>query len=236
MKMKYFFITFGNKTYRKSRIRLAKEADKLKIFNFIRAYTPKDFGPDFKKQHGSFIKENKRGFGYFIWKSYLINKTLKIMDDNDILVYVDAGCTLIPKFKPRLLEYFDIINQSEYGMLNFNLGSMEYQYTKSDLADKLGVLHDDSIMNAPQVAGGIQIIRKCPHSIDIVEKWCYYSTENYHNIDNSPSIIPNHPDFKEHRHDQSVISLLVKKFGSEKIKDETYPPGTGPISADRIKK
>ena len=34
----------------------------------------------------------------------------------------------------------------------------------------------------------------------------------YHNIDDTPSIIPNYPNFKEHRHDQSIFSLLTKKY------------------------
>jgi hypothetical protein len=35
--------------------------------------------------------------------------------------------------------------------------------------------------------------------------------EDYHNVDDTPSIIPNCPNFHQHRHDQSLFSLLVKK-------------------------
>ena len=39
---------------------------------------------------------------------------------------------------------------------------------------------------------------------------------NYHFVDDSPSIHPNDPSFREHRHDQSIFSLLIK---SDKYKD-----------------
>ena len=35
---------------------------------------------------------------------------------------------------------------------------------------------------------------------------------NYHVIDDSPSIRKNIPGFKEHRHDQSIFSALTKIF------------------------
>jgi hypothetical protein len=35
---------------------------------------------------------------------------------------------------------------------------------------------------------------------------------DYHLIDDSPSIIKNHYSFKEHRHDQSIFNMLVKKL------------------------
>lgn len=233
---KKVFITFGNKLYRRAKRKLIKQVNKLDVFDRVIGYSPRDFDEEFLIKHGTFIKNNKRGYGYFIWKPYLILRTLETLNNNDLLVYADAGCRVYPKYKDRLFEYFEIVRSSEFGMLNFNLKSNDYMYTKSDLADHLGVLENEEIMSAPQVAGGIQIMRKCIHSLNIMQKWIAVFETDYHLIDDTPSTIPNHPSFRDHRHDQSVLSLLVKKHGSEKIADETYPPGTGIISADRKKK
>ena len=35
----------------------------------------------------------------------------------------------------------------------------------------------------------------------------------YHLLDDSKSVNPNYPGFNEHRHDQSIFSLLTKKHG-----------------------
>ena len=76
-------------------------------------------------------------------------------------------------------------------------------------------------MNSKQFVGGVFVLRKCKHTENILNKYIQY-TSNYHFIDDSPSIIPNDPQFIEHRHDQSVLSLLSKIYGSEIINDETY--------------
>lgn len=45
----------------------------------------------------------------------------------------------------------------------------------------------------------------------MVNEW-YELGCDYHNIDDSPSILKNIDGFIEHRHDQSIFSLLTKKY------------------------
>ena len=57
----------------------------------------------------------------------------------------------------------------------------------------------------------------------------YYEigSQNYHFIDDSPSIYINFSCFVEHRHDQSIFSLLTKKynlFSEYSLNDEGYIP------------
>ena len=51
-------------------------------------------------------------------------------------------------------------------------------------------------------------------------KW-YETIQNYHLVDDSPSATMNDTLFIEHRHDQSIFSLLRKKYGSIILNDET---------------
>jgi len=51
----------------------------------------------------------------------------------------------------------------------------------------------------------------CQETRDFVNEW-YNVGCDYHNIDDSPSIIKNLDSFIEHRHDQSIFSLLTKKY------------------------
>ena len=37
------------------------------------------------------ITKNPRGYGYWLWKSYIIKKTIEKMSDDDILLYLDCG-------------------------------------------------------------------------------------------------------------------------------------------------
>ena len=54
----------------------------------------------FWNQHGDFINKNSKGYGYWIWKSYIIFKYVQEeMNEDDILLYMDAGCTFNKKGK-----------------------------------------------------------------------------------------------------------------------------------------
>jgi hypothetical protein len=77
-------------------------------------------------------------------------------------------------------------------------------------------------LDSGQLVGGIFIIRRCEHTINIVNKW-YEGCCNYHLIDDSPSNITNDESFIENRHDQSIFSIIRKKYGTEMTEtDETY--------------
>ena len=62
-----------------------------------------------------------RGGGYWIWKPYIISKMLEQINENDILVYIDAGChiNITKESKQRFNEYINMINNSKCGLLRF---------------------------------------------------------------------------------------------------------------------
>lgn len=241
---KYIFLTFGNELYYNSLNRIKKEAFEFNIFDKILIYNDinlREDNPDFWIKHKNFIMNNRRGYGYWLWKSYLVLKTLETMDENDILIYCDAGCTLNKYGINRLKEYFEIVKNSEYGILSFELIHLEKTWTKMDLFEYLE-LNNNNILNSNQLMATSFILRKCNNTINLVNEWYKVMTSNYNLIDDSPSLLNNDISFIEHRHDQSVFSLLRKKYGTEIISDETWYPDFNnenikkyPILAKRIK-
>ena len=221
-----WFITFGGPSdhYRQRVAQISEEARNINVFNHIVGYTDKDLvnDTDFWNKHGEFISTHDRGYGHWLWKSYLTQMTLRNLSDNDILVYADAGCTINSQGFPRLLEYFDIVNKSEHANLSFRTVHLEKVWTKMDTFEYYGANNDESIIETQQLVGGIYVIRKCQHTVDMVNKW-YDGCCNYNLIDDSPSSIPNDPSFIENRHDQSIFSVVRKKYGTEMTDfDETY--------------
>jgi hypothetical protein len=219
------FITFGagqGERFRNNIIRICNEAKDFEYFDEICGFTEHDLINDteFWNNNGNFIINNHRGFGYWIWKSHIINKELEKLSDGDILVYTDAGCVINKHGKQRFLEYIDLLNKDEnnYGLLSFRLPFKEYQYTKKLVFDYFNA--DDQLKNSWQYVGGIQIIKKTPHSSFIIKQWSEI-TKN-HMLINDVISIDEDSRFIENRHDQSIYSLLVNKYGSIKIDDETY--------------
>ncbi|MCA9329774.1 FkbM family methyltransferase [Candidatus Saccharibacteria bacterium] len=230
---KCMFTTFGNERFKHSRERIICEAQKTGLFSDTRLFTEKDLG-EFGVKHGPFMRQNKRGYGYYIWKPYVIHQMLNSMADDDILVYCDAGCEIRAEHRERLVDYLRIVESSSYGFLTFRTPHKMFHYTKADLGKAMNI--SDAIWNDNIHVAGILIIRKCRHSFEMVEEWLKWATTDYHYIDDSPSVIANHPQFKEHRHDQSILNIILHKRKTAIVPfNETHVPNNGPLSASRIR-
>ena len=87
------------------------------------------------------------------------------------------------------------------------------------IAEKKQLLH--KVGETRQILGGIFLVRKCKAACSIIQEWCSLSA-NYALIDDRPSISENHETFREHRHDQSLLSILAKIRDATVLEDETY--------------
>jgi hypothetical protein len=219
--MKTIFLTFGgpSEKYHKAVDRICIEAKKLNLFDQINGLNENNLFKDtnFWNNHKDFILKNEKGYGYWIWKSYIVKKQLELMDENDILLYCDAGCEINLNGKNRLLEYFKMIIDDDYGILSFQLNLKEKEFTKMDV---INYFNASDIQDTGMLIATTFIIRKCSHSIDLINKW-YESCCNY-NLLNDNSVIENDSSFKAHRHDQSIFSIIRKKYGTTILPDETY--------------
>lgn len=79
-----------------------------------------------------------------------------------------------------------------------------------DLVLHLDML-SDKYLKTPQLQSGQLIMLVCDKTRNLVNTW-YDIACNYHMIDDTPSIGKNLDCFIEHRHDQSILSLLAKKY------------------------
>jgi hypothetical protein len=192
--------------------RITKQAKDTNMFDEIYGFTENDLKQDkeFWKINSDFIQKNQRGFGYWIWKPYLIQKKLNEMKDGDILTYIDAGCEIKVSEKDLLHKYFHIIETDL--IIATDTGQKEEAWVKADLLYMLN-MYDEKYFTTQRQATVI-MIKKTDETIKLVNEWYSIAIDNnYHNIDDTPSIKANHSSFKEHRHDQSIFSLLTKKYG-----------------------
>lgn len=220
-----WFITFGGpaENYHSAVKRICREASEFEVFDEIVGYTEKDIMSDtsFWGKHQHFIETNTaRGYGCWLWKSYLTKKTLERMNENDILVYADSGCVMNKEGKSRLLEYFEMLNTNhEIGNISFQMDHLDELFTKMDIFDYYNA-NDPTIVKTGQLVGGIFVLRKCRHTIELIDTW-YDGCCQYHLIDDSTSKLPNFPTFHATRNDQSIFSVLRKKYGTISLSDET---------------
>ena len=234
--MKKIFVTFGSGIYEHSVKRLLNEAKSINIFDIVFGFNESILGEDITSLR--LFQTETRGFGYWLWKPYVVLKVLETMNENDILLYADSGCRLNHLYRQRIIEYFNMLDRTNSSNIAFRLRYPERNWTKKDLFDYFNVDVESLIASTGQLMATSFLIKKTPGTIKLVEKW--YETGkllNHHYIDDSPSISKNWYQFSEHRHDQSIFSILRKmNTGTIILNDEVDEcQDIFPIHAFRIK-
>ena len=212
------FLTFADSRISLDRIKM--EAKRFK-FDKLYAFCETDLDNDFWKKHKIFICTHSRGFGYWIWKAQVVLQVLKKMKDGDFLVYADAGCSLNVEGIVRMNEYYALIQEKKMDGLAFSLGLQESTWCKRDLLEYLNYTQPVE-MESGQLIATTFILRNSESVRELVKKWGYICS-HYHYITDAPSVTPNRSNFDEHRHDQSIWSILRKQNGRHIILDnETW--------------
>ncbi len=251
-----YFCAFADSNLRISSKRIKKQADRMKIYDGIYIFDERKLDSNFIEKFKDTLILGTRGYGYWSWKPQVILQAFDFMNEGDVLQYTDIGCHLNPKGRPRLVDYFNITKHSENGILAFtnkverdlspNEVFYDYDdlnYTKMDLSEYFGIADDLDLLKKPQFGSGIIFFRKDAKTIKFLQDWSKVYATNFSLVDDTPSVIPNHPNFIEHRHDQSIFSLLCKLTGVEALyATEYFTPGdwndlsSFPIWAKRDKK
>jgi len=184
-------------------------------------YKPNDIDLNFKKKNED-ILSRKRGNGYWLWKPYFILKTLRDkLNKGDYLIYTDAGVLYLDKVE-KLIKFMISNNEDIWTIRTIFL---EKQYSKRDAFILLDV-DSPNYTDTLQYIATIQIYKKSNISENFLEKLLNYS-EDKRIITDDPNTqgLPNYDGFIENRHDQTILSLLIKKFkfsNLNKNKTKTY--------------
>lgn len=240
-KISYHFRTYGDAKFLHSKQRLLHEADATGWFNTTAALSPSNLPDAFKRIYGHIFNQS-RGGGYWSWKLAVFEMTLQnSMIDGDILVYMDAGCSLNVHAHSRFWDYIAMVRSSPYDVISFQLTHPEHVWTTDRVFQAFGVRNQsDSIRMSNQYMATVIVMQKGPHvrrwfklvkSVLEHDPWLLTDRYNY-------EARLSDPDFKEARHDQSIFSVSRKIVGSIVIPDETYPPRQiqFPFWASRIRK
>jgi hypothetical protein len=213
-----YFITYGDSNYSKSKKRLLKEAIEFG-FDICKTYSKTDLSEDFIRLTYPYINY-KRGGGYWIWKAFILNDIFSKMHDGDVVTYLDAGCRININGKARFENYLDILDQNK-GFLAFHLLDCdEYMYTNQTTLDFFGINKESPIYNSSMFVGGIMMFKKNYATTRLINEF-YKIATTFPNIFSDENSFSFDERFIEHRHDQSVLSILRKKYGVISIPDET---------------
>lgn len=206
-------ITYGNQLYERAKRFNCRMALKYGADKAI-AYGPEDIAEEFKKKN-SHIWNQAKGGGYWIWKPYVIYKTLCEMQDDDYLVYTDAGAIFIDSIN-YLVEAMD---KAKTDIMAFCLTYPERWYTKRDIF-LLMECDSPQYTDTRQNIGGYILLKKTERTKQFIYEFLQY-VQDERIVTDIPNRLglPDYEGFKESRHDQSCFSLLCKKYGVQPFRD-----------------
>lgn len=211
-------LTFAKGNFIESQNKLKKHLDSIGIKN-QKHITDKDLPKEFLTEYDEILKL-KKGYGYCIWKPYIILEELNLINDDEILLYIDS--TDLPE-KPFFDDVIKNFNEIEYFFVNrgYNHG----QWTKRDTFVLMNC-DNEEYYNHVQLEAGVVGFKKNDFNKQLVQEWFEY-TKNKHILTELPNIcnLPNINNFREHRYDQSILTnlfiknkLISHRFNTDKIK------------------
>lgn len=230
----WYFLTFGAGKFQVVRAasRLANEAKDFNLFKQVYCITSRELKSQHKKfweENKEFINTNPRGFGYWLWKPYLINYYLQRLPPNSVLLYCDAGCHLnlsnnnaINKF----ITYFALAEKNGFLTSQLYSGSFgledlsEKTWTRKKLIDSFQLPVQQ--LQSGQIQATFLFVTNNTKNRELIQSWLELCTTNDHELLIDSKDEENYSSFIEHRHDQSVFSLLAKSNNVFSIPDETY--------------
>lgn len=202
-------ISYGDSKFARQLEFNGKSALEMAKVDEFYGYTPDDIDPEFKKKNED-ILNRPRGNGYWLWKPYFLYRTLEEkLDYGDFLIYSDAGIL----YMDAAQKLVDFLNKKNTDMYLHRLPHLERQYTKRTAFILLGV-DDPFYAETGQFNAAFQIYRKTKFTEYFLKEYLYYAQDK-RIITDDPNLpgIDDYPEFRSHRHDQSILSLLVKKYG-----------------------
>lgn len=211
-----YLVSFATPEFYTANKRLITSAKHFGIDKYI-TYTKNDIvNTEFWNQNKTILTQ-KRGAGYWLWKPYVILKTLNEINENDYVIYSDSGIEIISD-----LNILFTLCHDNNGIFLINCG---HQYNKTWTKRDCFILMDcdkRDYWESEQLTASFQIYQKNSYSIQFVQKWFEYC-KNINILTDVPNICEksNFGDFKDHRHDQSILSLLSKKCNIEIYRDPT---------------
>ena len=209
-----FLVTFSDKKYRYNQVLNKASARSFCSFDKILNFTIRDIDKKFHEAN-KVIFSHDRGSGYWLWKPYVILKTLNRASEGDIIFYCDSGSLFVSSAQPLL----DLAAQFQQDVIPFGLELLEKQYTKRD-AFVLMDCDKAQFTDTYQRLASFIVFRNSKTCKDFVTEWLHYCRDEriLTDSDNTQGK-DNYPEFLHHRHDQSVFSLLTKKYDLAVFRD-----------------
>jgi hypothetical protein len=205
-------INYSNEEFRRAAKFNAATAKLFGKVDNVICYKFADIDADFKQKNDR-IFQNKRGDGLWLWKPYFIHRTLVNIEENDYLIYSDSGMCFL-RDVDILIEK---MKNSGQDLFFTETPLLEIQFTHPNVFE---LLDASRFRFTNQIQAGLLIIRKTYFTMSLIKEWLELC-QNIELLSGEFADGIKESLFISHREDQSLFSLLMKKYNILPFKDCT---------------
>ncbi len=188
-------------------------------FDSAAVFGPQDIaGTAFYDRHSAVLNA-KRGAGFWLWKPYLLLEQVRQLSPGECIMYSDAGRTKYYAFTSRPLRLAARMTAEGQGYLLGcpvgHLGTIG-AWTKRDCLQIMGAT-DGPVLAAPLLMTW-SLWTNTPQAIAFLEAWLTYASDPRCLTDRPNELgEPDFPGFREHRFDQSIMSILAYQMNAPRF-------------------
>ena len=159
------------------------------------------------------IMKQSRGAGYWLWKPYILLDTLRTVEEGTVVVYTDAAQRYIADPSPLI----DLTASRDVILFHNDKDYLQRHWTKRDCFVLMRA-DEPLYWDARQLDASIQIYRAGPKAQSFLLEMQDTMRDPRILCDEANMSGPNLDGFVDHRHDQSILTILAIKY-----KIETFP-------------
>ena len=198
----------GSEVFFKNQNALAASALN-KGFDFILNYRRSHLDPKFVKQNFAILNQ-KKGAGFWLWKPWIILRTLETVPEDAIVVYMDSGVL----FRNSVTPLIELATDQEIILFEYDIE--EYwgkpiNVTKREIFIALDC--DNEICHqGKHVWAGAAVFRNTVRSRAFVKEWLDHCMNEKLLTDALDPSVQQYPNFVRQYHDEAILNTLYNKY------------------------
>jgi len=207
-------VNYANSRYGQAQKFNTQSALEIGKADCVLEYGPESIDAAFFEKNRTILQHEKGG-GYWLWKPYIILDALKKSQPGDELIYVDSGCCFIKK-----IDYLtDLLETTGQDIVPFEVQHLEGEWSKRDAFVLMG-LDGCGFEKTRQRLSGFIVIKNTQFSQNFFSEFLLLA-QDIRIVSDYPNVCGkmNFSGFQCNRHDQTVFSLLSKKYKLEACRD-----------------
>lgn len=201
------FTTFTSTGYEAARDRIVEEVKASGYFDAIQTYNEMELTPELL---ASPTFQIKKGLGHYSWKPDVIWQTLNRVNDRDIVVYLDAGCSVYDS--KEWVKFFNYLEK--YDVLAFRLHQRNYEWTRRSVFEHFSTVIKSNWKENFQMGANALIVKKSAAGLAFVGQWRDYMINRLDLCGDVPKeeMINEDERLIENRYDQTILTALAYQY------------------------